>query len=107
MKCVNGIDCNITVNRLLCIMENNIIIYRDVTACQQRESDITIFVRRGGSSLFNGHGIALNTWISNRTCVIHDVLVLLVKIARQISIIFMGIHTIIILYKFKTVQKQT
>jgi len=106
MKCVNGIGCNITVNRLLCIIENNIIIYRNVTSCQQRESDITIFVRRGGSSLFNGHEIALNTRISNRTCVIRDVLVLLVKIARQILIIFMRIH-IIILYKFKTVQEQT
>lgn len=105
MKCVNGIGYNITVNRSLCIIENNIIIYRDVTACQQWESDITIFVRRGGSSLFNGHEIAF-TRISNRTCVIRDVLVLLVKIARQILIIFMRIHTII-LYKFKTEQEQT
>lgn len=102
---VNGIGCNTTVDRLLCIIENNIIIYRDVTACQQRESDITIFVRRGGSSLFNGHEIALNTQISNHF-MIRDVLILLVKITRQILIIFIRIHTII-LYNFKTVQEQT
>jgi len=33
----------------------NNILHWAATACQQRESDITIFVRRGGSSLFNGH----------------------------------------------------